>query len=82
MRAAALFTLGSQPTFAALANEISVKPEGERRHCGQSVLSLRLRQGLLSSGEFYLASHFAMIAIAAGPEGSAKPFAIEIQITS
>lgn len=28
--------MGSLPTFAALANEISVKPEGERRHCGQS----------------------------------------------
>ncbi len=25
--------LGSLPTFAALAYEISVKPEGERRHC-------------------------------------------------
>lgn len=28
--------LGSLPTFATLANEISVKPEGERRDCGQS----------------------------------------------
>lgn len=37
-------SIGSKPTFAALANEISVKPEGERRHCGQSVPSLRLRQ--------------------------------------
>jgi hypothetical protein len=26
--------LGSLPTFAALANQINVKPEGERRHCG------------------------------------------------
>jgi hypothetical protein len=26
--------IGSLPTFAALANEISVKPEAERRHCG------------------------------------------------
>jgi hypothetical protein len=26
--------MGSLPTFAALANQISVKPEGERRPCG------------------------------------------------
>jgi len=34
--------MGSLPTFAALANEISVKPEGERRHCGPSCRLLLL----------------------------------------
>jgi len=32
-------TLGSLPTFAALANEISVKTEDERRHCGTKLPS-------------------------------------------
>jgi hypothetical protein len=34
MPAAAFGAMGSLPTFAALANDISVKPEGERRLCG------------------------------------------------
>jgi hypothetical protein len=42
-------TLGSLPTFAAFAHGINFKSVGERRLCGQSTISLRLRQGLLSS---------------------------------
>ncbi len=47
MRPAALETVGSLPTFAALANEISVKPEGERRHCG-TLQTLQMRAGYWS----------------------------------
>jgi hypothetical protein len=35
--------LGSLPTFAAAAHEISAKSEGERRQCGLFRLSLQLR---------------------------------------
>jgi hypothetical protein len=36
--------VGSVLPLAAFAHETNVKPEGEWRQCGQSVLSLRLNQ--------------------------------------
>jgi len=39
--------VGSLPTFAALSNDISFKPEASGGTAGQSVISLRLRQGPL-----------------------------------
>jgi len=36
--------LGSLPTCAALANEISVKTEDERRHCGLSDILIEISQ--------------------------------------
>ena len=41
--------VGSLPTFTALANEISVKTEDERRHCGLVIRRARTNGGFRES---------------------------------